>query len=124
AHRQARTAQAQGSPHRKGRRPMMIVPTLGQRIERAAGHVVLRGSDQGESARTMRFVASDESVDRSGDIIRASGWQLDNFRKNPVFLWAHKSSEPPIGKVTSIGVERTQLMADVELAAAGTMQRA
>ena len=37
----------------------------------------------------MRFVASDESVDRYGDIIRASGWQLDNFRKNPVLLFAH-----------------------------------
>jgi hypothetical protein len=30
----------------------------------------------------MRFVASDESIDRYGDIVRASGWQLDKFRKN------------------------------------------
>jgi hypothetical protein len=55
-------------------------------------------------ARTMRFVASDESVDRYGDIIRASGWQLENFRKNPVLLFAHDSRQPPVGQVPSIEV--------------------
>lgn len=42
--------------------------------------------------RTVLFVASDESEDRYGDIIRASGWQLENFRKNPVGLWCHDSN--------------------------------
>ena len=63
-------------------------------------------------ARTMRFVASDESVDRYGDIIRASGWQLDNFRKNPVLLFAHNSRQPPVGQVPSIEVVGTELIAD------------
>jgi HK97 family phage prohead protease len=63
-------------------------------------------------ARTMRFVASDESVDRYGDIIRASGWQLDNFRKNPVLLFAHDSRQPPVGQVPSIEVVGTELIAD------------
>jgi HK97 family phage prohead protease len=62
--------------------------------------------------RTMRFVASDESVDRYGDIIRASGWQLDNFRKNPVLLFAHDSRQPPVGQVPSIEVVGTELIAD------------
>lgn len=62
--------------------------------------------------RTMRFVASDESVDRYGDIIRASGWQLDNFRKNPVLLFAHDSRQTPVGQVPSIEVVGTELIAD------------
>ncbi len=56
-------------------------------------------------ARTIEFVASTEAVDRYGDIIRVDGWQLDNYRKNPVFLWAHRSSDPPIGKCVAIGAE-------------------
>jgi HK97 family phage prohead protease len=63
-------------------------------------------------ARTMSFVASDENVDRYGDIIRASGWQLDNFRNNPVLLFAHDSRQPPVGQVPSIEVVGTELIAD------------
>lgn len=45
-----------------------------------------------EAKRTILFVASDESEDRYGDIIRQDGWQLGNYRKNPVGLWCHDSN--------------------------------
>jgi len=90
-------------------------PAIGERVIRAAGHIDKFQLVADTGKRTMRFVASDESVDRYGDIIRADGWQLDNFRKNPVLLFAHNSREPAIGGVTKIAVEGTQLMADVEL---------
>jgi HK97 family phage prohead protease len=38
----------------------------------------------------LDFIASDETVDRYGEIISASGWQLDNYRRNPVFQNAHQ----------------------------------
>jgi HK97 family phage prohead protease len=89
-------------------RPM---PKPGERLYKA-GQFVRAVEENGK--RRMRFVASDESVDRYGDIIRAAGWQLENFRKNPVLLFGHNSREPAIGGVPAIGVEGTQLMADVE----------
>src|SRR5688572_14624883 len=71
--------------------------------------------EPGESgARRARFVASDETVDRYGDIIRASGWQLENFRKNPVLLFGHQSDTLPVGRVEPIAVEGTQLIAHAE----------
>lgn len=82
-------------------------PRPGAVLRRAAS---IKAVDAKE--RTMRFVASDESVDRYGDIIRASGWQLDNFRKNPVLLFAHDSRQPPVGQVPSIEVVGTELIAD------------
>jgi HK97 family phage prohead protease len=88
------------------------LPQTGERLYKPGTFVRL--SEEG-GKRSMRFVASDESVDRYGDIIRASGWQLDNFRKNPVLLFAHDSRSPAIGGVPNIAVEGTQLMADVEL---------
>jgi phage head maturation protease len=75
--------------------------------------------DTSSGPRRVRFVASDETVDRYGDIIRASGWQLDNFRANPVLLFAHQSRDLPVGKVDPIAVEGTRLIAHAEFAPQG-----
>ena len=56
------------------------------------------------------------SEDRKGDVIDASGWELDGYRRNPVFLWAHDRSRPPIGKSQRIWVEESALYAVVEFA--------
>lgn len=66
--------------------------------------------------RRAKFIASDETVDRMGDIIRAKGWGLQEFKENPVLLWGHRSDEPPIGTVDNIGVQGTKLIADVTFA--------
>lgn len=76
-------------------------------IEKAAG-----------TPRTIRFIASDETVDRYGDIIRASGWNLANFDVNPVLLFAHNSRAPSIGTAKA-WVDGTQLLADATFHAEG-----
>jgi HK97 family phage prohead protease len=55
--------------------------------------------EKGERGRSFRFIASDETADRAGDIIRVSGWDFKNFKKNPVALWGHDASSLPIGRV-------------------------
>ncbi|MDR3577064.1 MAG: HK97 family phage prohead protease [Anaerolineaceae bacterium] len=45
-----------------------------------------------------------QGPDRGGDIVRAGGAVLDNFRKNPVVLFAHDYSSPPVAKAISITV--------------------
>jgi prohead serine protease len=62
-------------------------------------------------SRTVEFIASDETVDSYGDIIRAKDWNLERFRSNPVLLWGHKSGEPPIGTVPKVWIDGTKLMA-------------
>ncbi|MCC6315427.1 MAG: hypothetical protein IT337_15590, partial [Thermomicrobiales bacterium] len=61
----------------------------------------------------IRFIASTSDVARDGMIVEAKGWQLDNFKRNPVFLWAHDYWAPPIGKVTDVRIEGDNLIADV-----------
>lgn len=46
--------------------------------------------------RTMVIKGTDETVDRMGDIITMSGWNVANYLKNPVFLWAHDYHSVPI----------------------------
>jgi len=44
--------------------------------------------------RIISFVASDETVDRYGTVISVAGWNLTNYRKNPMFLFGHNYREP------------------------------
>jgi HK97 family phage prohead protease len=75
-----------------------------------------------DQERTLRFCYSDESVDRMGDTIRAAGWDISDYVRNPVALWAHDSSAPPIGNGKNVDVEGARLMGDIEFAPPETYQ--
>lgn len=70
----------------------------------------------------LDFVLSDATVDRYGDVVEASGWDLRNFKKNPIALFGH-SSGFPIGKWTNLRIEGGKLIGRLNLAAKGTSQR-
>jgi len=55
-------------------------------------------------------IASTETPDRMGDVIKASGWDLKNFKKNPVLQFAHKYNEPPVGIAKNIKIQNNQLV--------------
>ena len=61
-----------------------------------------------------QFIASTPTADSMGDTIQTDGWQLSEFKKNPVLLFAHDSRSLPVGKVSNIQVKNNQLIADVE----------
>ena len=61
-----------------------------------------QGKELRSDADSMTFVASTGEVDRHGDVVSVSGWKLDAYRKNPVFLWAHDYSRPAIGRATQV----------------------
>lgn len=66
------------------------------------------------------FILSDESTDRMGDVILAKGWQLGNFRANPIALYGHDSSNLPVGRWKNVRISGKQLLGTLELAAQGT----
>jgi HK97 family phage major capsid protein len=61
-------------------------------------------------ARTITLVASDESMDRDGDVISLDGWDFQNYLKNPVFLWAHNYDSVPLARCTEIKRTNNQLV--------------
>lgn len=69
-----------------------------------------QGDDVGGA---IRFVASTEGVKRDGRDLKAADWRLDSYLRNPVFLWCHDFSRPPIGRVTGVTLEQSRLIADV-----------
>jgi len=80
--------------------------------------IYLQGSVTKGADGYYEIIASTASVDRQGDSIDQSGWDLTNFNQNPVLLWAHDYSELPIGRVTEIGVVDGALKAKFEFAPA------
>lgn len=81
--------------------------------ERKAMLLRVEKSPEGSTTKRTRFVASTAAPDRDGDTIDPAGWQLENYRKNPVFLWAHNYSRLPLGRADA-QIEGTQLVIDVE----------
>jgi HK97 family phage prohead protease len=57
--------------------------------------------------KTKTAIASTDSVDRMGEVIDQSGWDLNNFKSNPVLLWAHDDRTPRIGTAKNIRVEKS-----------------
>jgi HK97 family phage prohead protease len=70
-----------------------------------------------EDAREVDFVASTETVDSYGEIVRQN-WRLERFRANPVILFAHDSHSLPIGQSVKTVVEGGALLITVKFATA------
>jgi HK97 family phage prohead protease len=56
-------------------------------IIRTFSDIQLRDSADG----TAEFVISEPRIDRHGTIIRADGWELENYQRNPIVLYNHNS---------------------------------
>jgi len=72
--------------------------------------------------RQYEFTASTADMDRDGEVIDVMGWDLKNFKKNPVIMFAHDYRTLPIGKAVKIGVKEGKLMNTVEFPPEGTYE--
>jgi len=68
--------------------------------------------------RTITVVASDETRDRYGDIVRQKYWDTKNYEANPVVLFSHRASEMAVGKTVSLTRELSPpaLVAEIQFA--------
>jgi HK97 family phage prohead protease len=86
-----------------------------------AHEVYSRGGD-GE-APTLEFIASDGTVDRYNEVIKADAWELTNFRRNPVVLDSHDYSSVAkiLGTCSMIDVKDGKLINRVRFATENPM---
>jgi HK97 family phage major capsid protein/HK97 family phage prohead protease len=76
---------------------------------------------QSEPDAPFTFVVSTTGVNRKGFRIKQEGWDLSQFRKNPIALWMHDHMSP-IGTWEDIRVKGDALTATLKLAARGTSE--
>ena len=73
-------------------------------------------ADKENHSEPMLIVASMGTEDRLGDIIDPAGWDLESYRRNPVFLWAHQRADIPIGRSVKTWVQGNLLLAAIDFA--------
>lgn len=83
---------------------------------------VHKATAQAAGPDPLVYVMSDASVDRGGDVIDQTGWQLANFKRNPIALFGHKS-DFIVGHWTDVRVEAGRLIGRLELLRAGISER-
>ena len=67
-----------------------------------------------DDKRIIEFTSSTKTRDRDGDTINNYGWDLSNFKKNPLFLWGHDYSKPSIGRVITSNITTNSLKQTVQ----------
>jgi HK97 family phage prohead protease len=68
------------------------------------------------------FILSDATPDHYDDTIDPNGWDLENFKKNPIALFNH-NSDFPIGRWTNLRIEKGALRGRLVMAPEGTSSR-
>ena len=58
--------------------------------------------------RVLTIIGTDETFDRDGDqlLCTKKSWMLDNYYKNPVFLWVHNYCSIPIGRSEKLQIKK------------------
>lgn len=79
-------------------------------------HVEIKGIDK--DLGTLDAIFSTQDVDRHGDTVLQDGWDLKNFKKNPVILNNHNYSDATevIGKASNVRVENKKLQGTIKFA--------
>jgi len=76
-----------------------------------------------DNENMIEIIGSTEGVDRDGEVLAMEGWDLKNFKKNPVVLESHNYWEPAIGRAR-VQVKDKKLMFKIEFPPEGVHPRA
>src|SRR4051812_24379375 len=69
------------------------------------------------TAMTLKAAISPAEVDRAGDVIVPAGLRnADEYLSNPVVLWAHQRTLPPIGRCVALEIEPSRIIAVTKFA--------
>jgi len=85
-------------------------------------NIIIKGFEELEKDNTqveqadVSVLASTEDTDRDLEVIKQDGIDLTHFKNNPVILFAHKYSEPPIGKAVGVKITDAGLQIDIKFA--------
>lgn len=75
---------------------------------------IQKAKDLGEGI--IEAVVASESEDRHGEVLELKGLDTSKYMLNPVVLWAHDYSQPPIGKTLTLKKKDGKLIAKIQFA--------
>lgn len=75
---------------------------------------ITKAKDLGEGV--IEAIVASDSQDRHGEILDLKGLDTSKYMQNPVVLWAHDYSQPPIGRTLSLRKSEGKLIAKIQFA--------
>jgi HK97 family phage prohead protease len=90
-------------------------------LHRSLRAAAIKSTGTGLGPRQIAVVATDESPDRVGDVVVASGAKLENYKRNSIVLAQHDPNQP-IAKTTFIAVQGSRVVCTIEFPPQGTSQ--
>jgi hypothetical protein len=89
-----------------------ILKQLGHTGEKIIREITVVPRVLSEADGTIEYVASDETLDCYGEIVRVNGWQFTHFKKNAPFVNSHDYSDirQLLGKVETFEVKDGKLV--------------
>jgi HK97 family phage prohead protease len=85
------------------------------KIEKRNFEAILTKAD--EENKELEFTFSTGKTDRMGERIDQETWDLKNFKKNPVILFAHDNHNIVVGNATKVGLdEKNNLVGKIKFA--------
>lgn len=64
--------------------------------------------------RYMTMIGSSEILDRDQEAFDTAGWDLKNYKKNPVILFGHDKRQPPVAKSNKTYIDGKELIFEIE----------
>lgn len=80
-------------------------------VRRELAGAVIRTEGEGDD-KPLSFILSTADRDRYGDVVEQTGWDLTNYEKNKVMLWAHDYRQAPVGSPSFVGVKNSNLVGE------------
>src|SRR6185312_3720219 len=84
--------------------PLKLTEELASDIKARVKSLDFRTIDKLRKAKeengSFDVIISTEDIDRSGEIVRQDGWEMANYKNNPIVLWGHDYYSLPIGVCT------------------------
>jgi HK97 family phage prohead protease len=89
----------------------------------APAPITSRADSVGERRKFVATISS-SAVDSMGDVLSVEGWDLTQYKSNPVILASHDAFSMPVARTTRLWVSGSRLMAEAEFPPAGVNRRA
>ncbi|KKW11347.1 MAG: hypothetical protein UY48_C0021G0009 [Candidatus Gottesmanbacteria bacterium GW2011_GWB1_49_7] len=96
---------------------MGLIKKLNDKPRSRAGYSIKAIEEPGsgkDREGIIRFRLTELAVDRYSEVVVPDGGKLDNYKRNPVLLFAHNNWAPPVGKLDTPSFEQTPQHLDAD----------
>ena len=83
-------------------------------VEALRSYGLIRRDDIDESSHRVTAVISTEEIARDGAVIHQDGWDFTHYDRNPVVLFGHDDTSPPLARTVEHHVDAGKLIATAE----------